>query len=276
MCRELKRITRALLSEYHLPMRAWVSVIPIVQSALNNAKIRRLGNRAPVTVFTGLEPQTPLSLIKRGDSTTPEWVGIQNVAEKQRKSVESFVGAIDDMHKDVRSRADAARRSRRKSHDRRKGVNACNFDIGDFVLRGAVRKGTGRKMAIHWNGTHRVMRILSDHLYELENLISGKRETVHGSRIQFFRNSELEVGQDLRNYLRYQQGQYCIVEKFLDLRASESGPQVLVEYAGFSDEEPLWMPLREMREDVPELLNEFLEWIQVEGTPRQKQILLRC
>lgn len=180
------------------------------------------------------------------------------------------------MHRDVSRRISEARQHRRESYGRRRGVRACNFDIADYVFRGAVLKGSGRKVAILWTRPPRVSRVLSDHLYELEDLLNGKLETVHGSQIRNFGNSGKGIDQGRRNYLHHQRGQYCIVDEFLDLWASAAGPQVLVRYDGFSDEEPAWMALREMQEDVPGLLSGFLDWLAENGTSRRKQIALSC
>ena len=61
MNRELLGATRALLSEFQLSRHCWPSVVPIVQSALNNSKLKRLGNRCPLTVFKKLLADSPLT-----------------------------------------------------------------------------------------------------------------------------------------------------------------------------------------------------------------------
>lgn len=54
VCRELSRTTRALLSELKRSQDKWPILFPILQRALNNKNLRRLGNRSPLTVLTGL------------------------------------------------------------------------------------------------------------------------------------------------------------------------------------------------------------------------------
>ena len=63
VCREVLRACRALLSELQLPQKSWPDVVPMIQSALNNSILARLGNRCPLTVFTGLKQSSPISTI---------------------------------------------------------------------------------------------------------------------------------------------------------------------------------------------------------------------
>jgi Integrase zinc binding domain len=59
-CREVLRATRALLSEFQLRPNQWPDVARIVQSILNNSPSPQRGNIAPITSFTGREPDSPL------------------------------------------------------------------------------------------------------------------------------------------------------------------------------------------------------------------------
>ena len=103
---------------------------------------------------------------------------------------------------------------------------------------------------MRWKGPLRVLAVLSDHLYELEDIQTGEKMTVHGSRIKFFRNSEMDTDAAVHNYLAFQAGEYCIVEEILDIRKHHGQIQVLVRWKGFDDEDPTWTPIRELEQDV--------------------------
>lgn len=77
-------------------------------------------------------------------------------------------------------------------HNKRTGVRAATFVKGDLVLKGAVHR-IGGKLSVRCNGPLRVTRCLSDLLFELEDLLTGKRATVHGFRVSFFRNKDFQV-----------------------------------------------------------------------------------
>lgn len=65
VCREILRTMNALLSESQLSGKCWPPVIPLVQSDLNNAAQRSVGNRCPLTLFTALNQDTPLFSVKK-------------------------------------------------------------------------------------------------------------------------------------------------------------------------------------------------------------------
>jgi hypothetical protein len=63
-CRGLLRATRALLSEFKLPLEAWISVLSMVEAGLNNAASVRMQGNFPKEMFLGLPPDSPLVSIK--------------------------------------------------------------------------------------------------------------------------------------------------------------------------------------------------------------------
>ncbi|POM81780.1 Hypothetical protein PHPALM_204 [Phytophthora palmivora] len=83
--RILLRCLRALLSELKLAMSDWTSVLPIVQSALNQTPAYRLGGVTPVTAFTVLPATTPLRVILHPSIGTVE--DVTTVVEKQRQHI---------------------------------------------------------------------------------------------------------------------------------------------------------------------------------------------
>ena len=98
VCRELLRALRAFLSEFQLPHRSWPSVMPVVQSVLNNSPLSRLGNRCPIPVFTGLPQDSPLLSIK---ATVQENNLVRSVGEirgAQLVQAKRFHPALDQMH----------------------------------------------------------------------------------------------------------------------------------------------------------------------------------
>ena len=110
VCRELLRATRAILSEFQLPHSSWTQVLPIVQSVLKNTRLPRLGNRCPITAFTGLPQDTPLTSIKTK-------VGKKIVVRKkpeiyanQREYIEDLQMSLESMHKHVVTLSDRKRK----------------------------------------------------------------------------------------------------------------------------------------------------------------------
>lgn len=69
VCREVVRAVRAMLSEMKLPQTHWPGIVAFVQSVLNHAPFKRLGEkreedsynfRSPFEVFNSDRPKRPL------------------------------------------------------------------------------------------------------------------------------------------------------------------------------------------------------------------------
>ena len=99
--KELFRATRALLSEFQLSQLYWPSALHIVHSDLNNSKLQRLGNRCPLTIFTQLPADSPLTSIMSYCRGIPSVHSINEVRVLQKVSADLFHVSMDDMHKDV-------------------------------------------------------------------------------------------------------------------------------------------------------------------------------
>eukprot|EP00173_Palmaria_palmata_P005036 Plantae.Rhodophyta-Palmaria_palmata.ctg8107.p1 GENE.Plantae.Rhodophyta-Palmaria_palmata.ctg8107~~Plantae.Rhodophyta-Palmaria_palmata.ctg8107.p1 ORF type:complete len:120 (-),score=5.53 Plantae.Rhodophyta-Palmaria_palmata.ctg8107:635-994(-) len=107
----------------------------------------------------------------------------------QKDSIASAVSEVAEMHKEVGVKQTAARQSKIRAHNRKTNVKPCNFIEGDFVI-GGVRVGQHTsKLALRWTGPHRVVKVLSDYVFVLEHLLTGRTVDVHGTRIVLFRNS---------------------------------------------------------------------------------------
>ena len=62
VCKQVLRVPRAICSEFNVEETDWTKSVSAVQSIINNSPSRRLGNRAPITVHTGMDPVNPLHL----------------------------------------------------------------------------------------------------------------------------------------------------------------------------------------------------------------------
>ena len=152
--------------------------------------------------------------------------------------LESLLGAMDAMHRDVQERVTKTREAQINRHNRRTHVRKCNFDLSDFILRSFGEKTERRKLSFCWRGPFRVTKVLSDFLYEVEDLRSGKKSTTHGTRLKCFRNKDLLVTTDLLEQLAFQDGEYCVVETLIVTTVHEGETQILVVWRGFKDEDP--------------------------------------
>lgn len=119
----------------------------------------------------------------------------------------STLQALEGMHKEVSEKASLSRQRTIDRHNARVGVRPCDFRTGEFVLRGVFPRRQHPKLALRWIGPYRIIQVLSDFVYVLQHVVSGDKHETHGSRIQFFRNSDFEVTKEVREHVEYQSGE---------------------------------------------------------------------
>lgn len=272
VCRELLRATRALLSEFQLPVKAWPTVLPIVQSALNNSPLQRLSGHCPLTALTGLPQDNPLLSIKTKEQGVTKIRNISELRARQVTSIRKLQDSLDQMHKSITANSDAKRKSAVDCHNRKTGVRPINFDVGDFVLRGILQREVSSKPSLKWKGPFRVTECRSEYIFQIEDLITGGKQDVHGRRLKFFRNSSFEIDEEIRDHLAYQQDELLVIEDFEDIRERSGVIEIAVKWMGFDKSENDWVEFSTLREDVPEMLEDFITSIRSHGTPRQRKI----
>ncbi|GMG17363.1 unnamed protein product [Phytophthora fragariaefolia] len=59
--RDIIQVLRVLCLEYKVDTHDWTFFVPVLQASLNHTPVPSLGNRAPVELFCGLPPTTPLT-----------------------------------------------------------------------------------------------------------------------------------------------------------------------------------------------------------------------
>lgn len=191
--REVKIAALALLSEWKLGAKDWPTVLECISSVLNNSPLRHLGlrdskipgvYRTPMEVFTGHKPGRPLlravPLYKHEDANSEDQVRVKQVI-----GIESLLEGFEAMHRDVTTLSSKSRKRAVEKHNRQTNVKFSQFGIGDYVLIRDPRPG-GHKLKFTWRGPSRIIGDKSGLVYEVENLISGKRETVHSRRLLFY------------------------------------------------------------------------------------------
>lgn len=139
-------------------MRSLPEVLPIVQSALNNSPLQRLGGRCPLTAFTELPPDRPLRPIK---SSSKQMEKIDSITESRRRKVMKVLalqGSLDRMNRNLSERARAKCRSSVESHNRNTNVQPINLDAGYFFFLGLLQREVGRKPSLRWKGLFSVTK----------------------------------------------------------------------------------------------------------------------
>ena len=139
-------------------------------------------------------------------------------------------------------------------------------------MRGTLLCGRSRKPSLRWNGPFRVLECRSEHIFLIESLPDGTKSEVHGRRLKFFRNKDLDVTEELLDHLVYQQGELLVINQFIDIRRMQGDTGLLVTWRGFTSDESDWVSLSSLHEDVPELVKNYFADISINGIKKQRDI----
>ena len=86
---------------------------------------------------------------------------------------------------------------------------------------------------------------------KIQNLVNGKVRDIHVSRQKFYNSATLDVTEELKEHLTYQQKSLYLVEEFKEVRRSSRRRfDVLVSWVGFPGEDT-WEELQVLAADVP-------------------------
>lgn len=174
LCKEILRITSALMSERKLSVGEWSAKIAAIQKVVNQSPVERLVRnnneklKCPMEVFSRLKPS---SLIIRS-LPTRTYRDLKAIAEERFRSIvniEKVHRALERMHKDVAERNCTRSPRPQIIHDEKINVFSLNIGVGDYVM---VRTSSKRnqKLQEKWKGPMRVVEAKNDLLFVLENL----------------------------------------------------------------------------------------------------------
>ncbi|KAF0735458.1 hypothetical protein Ae201684P_022368 [Aphanomyces euteiches] len=185
------------------------------------------------------------------DPKTIDWV-----KSEMAKHMADLAIALEEMHKEVKATADRKRARARASRTKQRGVKLTKFALSDFVLVARALKHPG-KLTLRWKGPCRVVRVLSDHLMEVEQLVPPRETTLHHAcRLRLYHEGGHDVDEDLVAQIAFgDEGFY--VEGIEDLRMHDGEWQLKIKWMDLVDAESLWEPAFSIYEDVPVL---FRRW----------------
>jgi hypothetical protein len=266
-------LIRALISELHWDKADWPWLNKNIEHTINHRPQARLGKNAPITVFTGQPPDNPLDEIfsrVRNDKLQYKVIPLDTLL----RDVKQLEDSLAQMHKRIVITSEDQRRKNRiqpRIHRREP-----NFIVGDFVLVGdpdPVRR-PGRKLFLLWKGPFRVTDVKNNYIFEVENIIDNTKRVVHGDRVRFFADDQLNITEEIKDQFTYDNASYE-VEQFRDCRLNTDTHQVefLVDWKGFSQTESTWEPLQNLWKDVPALVQRYHKSLKLSSHPLADMVL---
>jgi hypothetical protein len=136
------------------------------------------------------------------------------------------------MYKQVAGLTSKARESRVALHNVRTGVRRINFDVGDYVLRGVLKRERGRKTDVCWKGHFCVTACKSDFLFEVRHLLNVEKSVPPRYQAQAFPQPRLGGNRRSKGTHRLPRLELCVIDHIFDLRQRDDAVELRVFWKG--------------------------------------------
>ena len=251
--RSIIRLLRTLLAETNTPHDNWLPLIPLAQAALNQMPSARLNNLTPAQVMLGRDTPRPLDTVSQkflrdeSEFVIPTGADIEAAYSEISAAMQATWEDIDET---------ISRRHEQNRRQRAKYDKPVDFDIGDYVIAYcAVQRN---KLRVKWLGPYRVVDTINERVFEVEDISTGRTQTVHAQRLRFYADGLLEVTEELKNQAAYDD--QFFVEKMIDWRESDTGVlELKVRWLGFEAQSDTWETAEAMYADVPAITTAYLQ-----------------
>ncbi|ETV93473.1 hypothetical protein H310_12524 [Aphanomyces invadans] len=118
--------------------------------------------------------------------------------------------ALEYLHHDVAERAEKLRLQARQRRNKEAQVKLANITIGDFVLDGSIVQNPP-KLAIKWRDPFQVLRVVTDFVMEVQELIPPFAVfTHHACRLKMYHEGGREVTEDLVDHIAFGDGGFHV------------------------------------------------------------------
>jgi Integrase core domain len=261
VCRELLRLLRVLYSEHPgKSVSDWPHFIRLCQLILNGTHRASLGT-TPMKAFI-CKDDSPLDAIFTNVDHAFEALPLEEVREREKQLIADSVQALGDLHKTVVDKRTSQREANIKSHIAKTNVTDPQFAVGDFVLVAVAlaksKEMSIPKLAVRWKGPCRIIRVVSNTTYEIENLVTGTHETLHYAQLRSYSDDALHVTELLTAAISSNEARLkeYKIQKLLALRTLHKRWEIQVKWTGYQT--PTWEPVETIRADAPEMFAMFL------------------
>lgn len=265
VCKEVIRTSGALLSEWKLPILHWPSIVDAIHSIINQSALQSLGKRqdgktpCPFIMFTRIKFAT---LLTRPNPLI-QYEDLDELCAARRKAILNIVflqATLDGIHREVPEINDKRRASACKRHNRKDNVLHVNFSIGDYVMVCSHAK-LNHKLQWMLTGPMHFVEVKSNLIFIVEDLLHTNPQTMHAKRMMLYpaRKREQAASQELKYQAAHYDSTYHLGNSLSAVRKHKGKYEVRVEWTGFQNGvDTTWEPVQKIRDDVPELLDEFL------------------
>ncbi|KAF0726139.1 hypothetical protein Ae201684P_020252 [Aphanomyces euteiches] len=234
----------------------WPEIVTVMMLVLNQLPSPSLGGVAPVTAMSGRPAMSPTDTMMLPGGLVS--VTLQEVADKQISNISDAQLVMDQMHKQLSSVNAAKRAKSRKLYEKQRGVEPAQFVVGDYVLYRDVWAHSRAKLRTKWFGPAEVVKVTSNWLYDVRNLITGDVREAHATKLKFYADCDLHIASDFMDHVAHNSEGYE-VEDIVDARYNSRAKsfEAKIKWRGLQDVQNSWEPADNIAEDVPVLFKAF-------------------
>lgn len=248
--REIREIMSAITSDSLLPDYEWPLLVPLVTSVINNSPAPSLADYAPITVFMGREPSSPLDVIF--NTTTHS---LQHVPVATNEIV-THVRQLRDTLDTVRTRL-AQRPTRARAP--RTGEKEIDFDVGDYVLTATVDVKRVNKTAPIWRGPALVVERIDEKTFKVVDVGNDTTQVLNAEHLKRYADASLVVTPQLKAFAAHG-GKGFLVDNIVQHRwKSSTSAELLIHWEGLPLEEATWEPFAVIRHDIPAIVLSYIK-----------------
>ena len=229
--KQVLRLFRSCLSEWRMATQQWNEIHLVIMLILNQLPSPSLAGVAPVTAMSGREAMSPMDTIALPGGVVS--ATLEQIERSQREYVAAARDAMDQMHKQLSEKNQKKRDRARSLQAKKKGVQSANFVVGDYVLYQDVWPHKREKLRTTWCGPAVVSAVVSNWVYEIQNLVTSEVRRAHASRLRFYRDKRLHVTDEFLVHVAHNSEGFE-VEEILDARYVEKEQvfEVLIKWLG--------------------------------------------
>ena len=253
-CKTFSEVLRLMLSEARVPASEWPSLLPLIQSVMNNTPSVAIGGFAPVEVHTGLSPRSPLSVVFRPDER--DFVTVDVTSDLIKGHVARLHAAMLERHSTVASLPP-------RGHGTRPGERPVDFGVGTWVLVSRDHGNERDKTLPPWWGPARVIDEVSELVFKVQDVNSDKVYVVHARHLRYYWDASLVVTDKFKDVAAYGAHGSAIV-MVVDHDFAVDPPSVRVQWESGPDS---WEPLRTIAEDAPSVVKAYIASLPASQRP---------
>ena len=256
--RTIVKVFRVLLAENSTDYKDWVPLTPVVQTTINNhLSAQRLDGLSASQVMLGREVTQPLDTVSGAHLKAAGITALPTSATVRA----AYTAAADALQRSWTRVSDAReKRAAQNRASRAKIATPEDFKLGDFVLCRVPTDVRRNKLRVKWLGPYRVVDTINARVFVIEDICTKKRTSVHGQRLRYYADADLQLTHDLRMQAAYDDRHW--VSSFIDWRISDDDTlQLRIRWQGFLANEDTWESPETMHADVPVMLLRYLHEI---------------